>query len=116
MSWSCVEAPWSLQEGNEQAVVQGDLPLSKKQSPDGQGESPPAHQWVAKLELRLSAQPCAGAERRQSGPVGACQLCCLCPHAVMCGSDVSLHGAGRSAHVCLFHLTACTAQVSSPVV
>lgn len=40
MSWSCVEAPWSLQEGNEQAVVQGDLPLSKKQSPDGQGESP----------------------------------------------------------------------------
>lgn len=79
--------------------------------------NPPSSRMGCKtLELRLSAQPCAGAERRQSGLVGACQLCCLCPHAAMCGSDISLRGAGRSAHMCLFHLTACTAQVSSPVV
>lgn len=84
MSWSCVEAPWSLQEGNEQAAVQGDLPLKSKapmsrvnclQLTDGL-------QDPGNLSVCPSAQPRTGAERMQSGLVCPCQLCCLCRRAV----------------------------------
>lgn len=111
MSWSCVEAPWSLQEGNEEAAVPGDLPVEIQTLTGRVNHLSSLMGWEA-LELC----PCVC----QQSPEEALEqtlpgLLCV-SHAVVCVSAVC-HTEQAGQLLCAFSSSLhARHRVSSPVV